>query len=52
MMLLTRGGDQDTISRRAATAKAIAEMSGRHFMAACIRFLGHTKAETLLNCVY
>ena len=52
MMLLTRGRDQDTISRRAATARAIAEMSGQHFIAACIRFLGHSKADALLNCVY
>ena len=51
MMLLTRGWNQDTISRRAATAKAIAEMSGQGFIVACIRFLGPSKAETLLNDV-
>ena len=52
MMLLTRGGDQDTISRPAAAARAIAEMSGQHFIAASIRFVGHSKADALLNCVY
>lgn len=52
MMLLTLGGDQDTISRPAATARAIAELSGQGFKATCTRSLGHSKAETLWNCAY